>query len=151
MQRFSLDPVTYRLLGNTLIYAGGTVLEALVIAFVLAWISERSDIRGAGLIRTFMFISLALPPLAVTFGWILLLNPGNGAINVFIRNMTGIQESPFDIYTMEMMIFISGLVLAPTMYVMLCGVLRNMDPHLESAAEVAGSDRLACFGMSPCR
>jgi len=138
-----LDPVTYRLLGNTLIYAGGTVLEALVIAFVLAWISERSDIRGAGLIRTFMFISLALPPLAVTFGWILLLNPGNGAINVFIRNMTGIQESPFDIYTMEMMIFISGLVLAPTMYVMLCGVLRNMDPHLESAAEVAGSDRLA--------
>ena len=138
-----LDPVTYRLLGNTLIYAGGSVLEALVIAFVLAWISERSDIRGSGLIRTAMFISLALPPLAVTFGWILLLNPGNGAVNVFIQNMTGMQESPFDIYTMEMMIFISGLALAPTMYVMLCGVLRNMDPHLESAAEVAGSDRLA--------
>ena len=138
-----LDPVTYRLLGNTLIYAGGSVLEALVIAFVLAWISERSDIRGSGLIRTAMFISLALPPLAVTFGWILLLNPGNGAVNVFIKNMTGMQESPFDIYTMEMMIFISGLALAPTMYVMLCGVLRNMDPHLESAAEVAGSDRLA--------
>ena len=138
-----LDPVTYRLLGNTLVYAGGSVLEALVIAFVLAWISERSDIRGSGLIRTAMFISLALPPLAVTFGWILLLNPGNGALNVFIRNMTGMQESPFDIYTMEMMIFISGLALAPTMYVMLSGVLRNMDPHLESAAEVAGSDRLA--------
>ena len=138
-----LDPVTYRLLGNTLIYAGGSVLEALVIAFVLAWISERSDIRGSGLIRTAMFISLALPPLAVTFGWILLLNPGNGAVNVFIQNMTGKQESPFDIYTLEMMIFISGLALAPTMYVMLCGVLRNMDPHLESAAEVAGSDRLA--------
>ena len=138
-----LDPVTYRLLGNTLIYAGGSVLEALVIAFVLAWISERSDIRGSGLIRTAMFISLALPPLAVTFGWILLLNPGNGAVNVFIQNMTGMQESPFDIYTLEMMIFISGLALAPTMYVMLCGVLRNMDPHLESAAEVAGSDRLA--------
>jgi len=138
-----LDPVTYRLLGNTLIYAGGSVLEALVIAFVLAWISERSDIRGSGLIRTAMFISLALPPLAVTFGWILLLNPGNGAVNVFIQNMTGIQESPFDIYTMGMMIFISGLALAPTMYVMLCGVLRNMDPQLESAAEVAGSDRLA--------
>ena len=114
-----------------------------MIAFVLAWISERSDIRGSGLIRTAMFISLALPPLAVTFGWILLLNPGNGAINVFIQNMTGIQESPFDIYTMGMMIFISGLALAPTMYVMLCGVLRNMDPQLESAAEVAGSDRLA--------
>lgn len=138
-----LDPVTYRLLWNTLVYAGGSVLEALVIAFVLAWVSERSDIRGSSLIRTCMFISLALPPLAFTFGWILLLNPGNGALNVFIRDMTGAQEGPFDIYTMEMMIFISGLALAPTMYVMLCGILRNMDPHLESAAQVAGSNRLA--------
>jgi iron(III) transport system permease protein len=140
-----LDPVTYRLLGNTLVYAGGSVLEALFIAFVLAWTTERSDIRWSNVIRTCMFISLALPPLAITFGWILLLNPGNGAINVFIRNITGIREGPFDIYTMELMIFISGLALAPTMYVMLCGVLRNMDPQLESAAQVAGSNRLAVF------
>ena len=137
------DPVTYRLLRNTLVYAGGSVLEALIIAFVLAWTTERTDIRGSSLIRTCMFISLALPPLAITLGWILLLNPGNGIVNVFIRNVTGMQEGPFDIYTMELMIFISGLALAPTMYVMLCGILRNMDPQLESAAQAAGSNRWA--------
>src|SRR5262245_47936419 len=91
-----LDPVTYRLLGNTLVYAVGSVLEALVIAFALAWTTERSDIGWSSMIRTGMFISLALPPLAVTFGWILLLNPGNGALNVLIRNLTGMREGPFD-------------------------------------------------------
>lgn len=137
------DPLTYRLLLNTVVYASGSVLEGLVIAFVLGWISERSDLPGAVVIRTSMFVSLALPPLALAFGWILLLNPGNGAINVLLRYIVGTNESPFDIYSMELMIFISGLALAPTMYVMLCGVLRNMDPQLESAAEVAGSNRLA--------
>jgi iron(III) transport system permease protein len=136
------DPATYRVLKNTLVYAGGSVIEALAIAFALAWIGERSDIRGAGWIRTAMFVLLALPTLALAFGWIMLLNPGNGAINVMVRELLGTQQGPFDIYTMTLMIFISGLMLAPTGYVMLCGLLRNMDPQLENAAQVAGSHRL---------
>ena len=48
---------------------------------------------------------------------------------LLIRTL-GLSASPFDIYSMEMMIAISGLMLAPTMYTMLAGLLRNMDPEL---------------------
>jgi iron(III) transport system permease protein len=137
------DPVTYRLLWNTLVYAGGTVLVGLVLALALAWLSERTDLPGGGAIRTAMFVFIALPPLALTFGWILLLNSNNGALNVFLTRTLGLPSSPFDIYSMEMMIAISGLMLAPTMYTMLGGVLRNMDPQLESAAAAAGSHPFA--------
>ena len=136
------DPVTYRLLWNTLVYAGGTVAVGLVLALALAWLSERTDLPGGGLVRTAMFVFIALPPLALTFGWILLLNSNNGALNVLLTRTLGFSSSPFDIYSMEMMIAISGIMLAPTMYTMLAGILRNMDPQLESAASAAGSHPL---------
>jgi iron(III) transport system permease protein len=136
------DPVTYRLLWNTLVYAGGTVLVGLVLALALGWLSERSDLPGGGAISTAMFVFMALPPLVLTFGWILLLNTNNGALNVLLTRTLGLSAGPFDIYSMEMMIAISGLMLAPTMYTMLAGLLRNMDPQLESAAAAAGSHPL---------
>jgi iron(III) transport system permease protein len=134
---------TYRLALNTLWYASGSVLEGLVLAGLAAWLTERSDLPGRRAIRILMFVSMALPPLVLSFGWILLLNPGNGALNVWLKNLFGFAESPFDIYTMWMMIFITGLALVPTMYVMLSGLFRNMDPLLESAGTAAGGSRLA--------
>ena len=111
----------------------------IVLAVALSWLTERTDLPGGGIVRTMMFVFIALPPFALTLGWILLLNPNNGALNVLLARGLGLSENPFDIYSMAMMIVISGLMLAPTMYTMLGGVLRNMDPQLESAASAAGS------------
>jgi iron(III) transport system permease protein len=133
---------TYRLALNTVLYASGSVIQGLIIASLLAFLAERSDLPARDAIRILMFISMALPPLVLSFGWILLLNPGNGALNVWLRNLLGLAESPLSIYTMQSMIFITGLALVPTMFVMLSGVFRNMDPQLESAGTVAGGSRL---------
>jgi iron(III) transport system permease protein len=127
---------------NTLWYAIGSVAEGLVIAAALAWLTERTDIPGRRTIRTLMFVTMAIPPLVQSFGWILLLNPGNGAFNVWLRAILGGRHGPLNIYTMGMMIFVSGLMLVPTMFVMLAGVFRNMNPQLENAALMSGATRL---------
>jgi iron(III) transport system permease protein len=136
------SPATLRIALNTVWYATGTVLLALAVACAIAWLTERTDLPGRTAIRVLMFATMTVPQLALAFGWILLLNPNNGAINVLLRGLLGLEDSPFDVYSLEMMIFISAIGLVPTMFVMLCGVFRNMDPQLESAATVLGVGRL---------
>ena len=132
---------TYLLVLNTICYAFGSVIIALMISTCLAWLTERTDLPLRGTIRILMFSWMAVPPLVMSFGWILLLNPGNGALNVILRNMFGLTKNPLNVYTMGMMIFISGMVLVPTSFIMISGALRNMDPQLENAATVAGAGR----------
>lgn len=137
-----LAPDTWHLIVNTVWYAGGTVTLALSLALGMAWLTERTDLPGRGGIHTLMFSWMAIPPFVMAFGWILLLNPNNGVLNVVLQHVLGLDHSPFSIYSIWMMIAISGLSLMPTAFVMLANILRNMDPQLENAASASGASRL---------
>lgn len=129
---------TLTLLRNTLVYAAGTVSFATVIGTTLAWLTERTDMPGRVPLRIMLFSWLAIPPLVVGFGWILLINPGSGALNVLARSLTGGALS-FNLYSMWTLIIVTGFALVPTTYVMMAGLLRNMDPQLENAARLSGA------------
>lgn len=133
---------TYYLVLNTLWYAGGTVALAVAVATTIAWLTERTDLPLRRTVRILMFSWMAVPPLVFAFGWILLLNPGNGAINALLKGLFGLDHSPLSIYSMWAMIAITGLSLVPTTFVMISGVLHNMDSQLENAATVSGAGRL---------
>ena len=130
------------LVRNTLWYAGGSVVIAVVLSTTIAWLTERTDLPFRQLIRTLMFSWMAVPPLVMAFGWILLLNPNNGALNVALKAVLSLDDSPLNIYTMSAMIAITGISLVPTTFVMVANLLRNMDPQLERAATACGANRL---------
>jgi len=134
-------PDTIGLLLNTLEYAGGSVLLAVCITFVIAWLTERTDMPGRTAVRIFMFSWMAIPPLVFAYGWILLVNPTSGVLNNILMAVLGLEEAPLSPYSMTAMIVISALGLTPTTFVMLSGLLRNMDPMLEDAAFVQGASR----------
>jgi len=136
------DPATPKLFFNTACYAGGSVMLGLIVASLLTWLVERTDMPFRTAIKVLMFASMTIPPLAYAFGWVLLLNPNNGAINVWLKNLLGLDQPPFDVYSLSMMIFISATELVPTMFVMLSGLFRNMDPQLEKAGAVCGANYL---------
>ncbi len=136
-------PATPTIIGNTLLYAAGSVGIGVAIATFIAWLTERTDMPGQALIRVMMFAWMAVPPLVIGFGWILLINPGNGALNVLARNLFGVQGALFTIYSFWSLILITALSVVPTAYVMIAGLLRNMDPQMESAARVLGGGRFA--------
>jgi iron(III) transport system permease protein len=136
------DAATLRLFLNTAYYAGGSVLLGLILAGLLTWLVERTDMPFRTTIKATLFASMTIPPLAYAFGWVLLLNPNNGALNVWLKNLFRLDQHPFDVYTLWMMIFISATELVPTMFVMLSGLFRNMDPQLEKAGAVSGANYL---------
>ncbi|MDI6028950.1 ABC transporter permease subunit [Corticibacterium sp. UT-5YL-CI-8] len=131
------DPDLPVLLANTAFYALGSVAIGTVIATALAWLAERTDMPGRFGIRLLMFTWMAVPPVILGFGWILLINPGSGILNVFWRALTG-GDGPFTIYSIWAMIFITSFSVIPTAFVMIGGLFRNMDPQLENSGYVHG-------------
>ncbi|MDB5556659.1 MAG: putative iron(III)-transport system permease [Rhizobium sp.] len=138
--RIFTDPDFFSLLLNTAIYAFGSVVLGTAIATVLAWLVERTDMPGRFGIRVGLFTWMAIPPVILGFGWILLINPGSGLLNVFWRMTVG-GQGPFTIYSMWALIFITSFSVVPTAFVMIAGLLRNMDPQLESSAFVHGAGK----------
>jgi iron(III) transport system permease protein len=135
-----LDGTTYRLLGGTFLYAASSLVIGLSIAFAIAWLVERTDMPGSNLIYTGMFIPLAVPGMITALGWVLLLNPNNGVLNLALRALFDLSgRGPLSIYTLGGMAFVTGLAVVPTMFVMLAALMRNMDPSLEEAGQMSGA------------
>ncbi|MES2976883.1 MAG: iron ABC transporter permease [Pseudomonadota bacterium] len=128
-----------RLAGNTLLYALGSVGIGVGIATAIAWATERTDMPGRVGTRVMMFSWMAVPPLVMGFGWILLINPGNGALNALAKGLFGISQPIFTIYSLWSLVIITALAVVPTAFVMVSGLMRNMDPQLEQAATVHGA------------
>lgn len=129
---------TWKLVYNTLIYALASMGIGVAIATAIAWCTERTDMPGRSVVRVLMFSWMAVPALVVGFGWILLINPGNGALNVFYREVLGGSGVLFQLYSFWALTIITAFAVVPTAYVMISGLLRNMDPQLELAARVHG-------------
>jgi iron(III) transport system permease protein len=133
---------TARLVFNTIVYALSSMVLGVVVATFVAWCTERTDMPGAFLIRVFMYSWMAVPAVVVGFGWILLLNPGNGALNVLFRDLFDIRGHVFTVYSFWTLVVVTAFAVVPTAYVMISGLLRNMDPQLEQASKVLGGGPL---------
>src|SRR5690606_35309746 len=98
-------------------------------------------------VRVLMIVTLSLPSLIQGFGWILLLNPSNGYINHLLRAWFDLQSptGPINIYSLGMMVTVSSFLLTPTVYVMLSGIIRNLDYKLEFPATLAGVRPMTVF------
>jgi len=134
------QPGLGELLSNTVVYVGGTIALATLFATLWAWITERTDFRYKVTVRVLMIVTLALPTLIQGFGWILLLNPSNGLVNHVLRLVLNLENptGPINIYSLGMMVTVSSFLLTPTVYVMLSGIIRNLDYKLEFPATLAG-------------
>ena len=133
------QPDNLRLAGNTLFYALASVTIGVAIATAIAWATERTDMPGRVTVRVMMFSWMAVPPLVMGFGWILLINPGNGALNALASALFGFKGPVFTLYSLWSLIAITALAVVPTAFVMVSGLMRNMDPELEQAARVHGA------------
>jgi iron(III) transport system permease protein len=136
------SPSTWTLVFNTVVYALCSMGVGVVIATAVSWCTERTDMPGRFVVRVLMFSWMAVPALVVGFGWILLINPGNGALNVLFRKLLDMKGAIFPLYSFWTLTIITAFAVVPTAYVMISGLLRNMDPQLEQAARVHGGSGL---------
>lgn len=133
------DGQFYRLLADTLVFALGCTVGALCLGGTLAWLVERTDLPWRLAARVTILLPMALPPFLLAMGWALLASPRTGALNDLLKALPGVDAAPLDIYTMGGMIFVESLALVPSVYLILSGAFRNMDPALEEAALASGA------------
>jgi iron(III) transport system permease protein len=75
--------------------------------------------------------------------WVLLLSPRIGLINKWLQSLFGLEQPPINVYSLGGMVFLEGLRLVPTAFLMLVPLMRSMDPALEEAAAVSGARPLS--------
>jgi iron(III) transport system permease protein len=131
----------WRLVANTLVFAGCSTFLAIILATALSWLLERTDLPARNLFRAMILMPMATPPLLLAIGWALVLAPRIGIVSVALRPLIGPIDRWFDIYSMPGVIFVQTLAYVPTSVLMLSPAIRALDPALEEAALVAGAER----------
>ncbi|HXV84148.1 MAG TPA: iron ABC transporter permease, partial [Candidatus Binatia bacterium] len=137
------DPVMISAIGNTLTITLARQAIALPIAILLAWIIARTDIPAASSLEFLFWLGYFLPPLPVTMGWILLLDPEYGLVNKWLTLLPFIDEAPFNIYSFWGIVWAHLTTSTIAVEVMLfTPAFRNMDATLEEASLVSGAGLL---------
>jgi iron(III) transport system permease protein len=134
------NPNVHLALANSLIACGGGTALAVVIGLMFSWVVVRTDTPCKRFIAAASMIPLFVPPLVAAVAWSILASPKTGLLNTLMA-WAGITWR-FDVYTMTGLIVIFGIYYAPYVYMFTASALRNMDPALEEAAEVAGASAL---------
>jgi len=123
-----LDPSTYAVFLNTIIYVVGAVAFGFSLAVILAWLVERTNLPGKFLIYVGVPMTLAMPGMLQAMAYVLMFSPRIGFVNKLLVWAFGMDEMPFNIYSLGGMMFVEGLRLVPTAFLMMVPLLRSMDP-----------------------
>ncbi len=143
--RAYLDPSFYRLFLNSLLYAAGTCLVSFLIGTYLAWVSERTNTPFKKIFAVMALIPFIIPGILNTISWLLLLSPRIGLINLVVKGALGLAEAPFNIYTLEGMIWVEATHLYPLVFLLMSAAFHSMDMSLEEASVMAGSGTFTTF------
>jgi iron(III) transport system permease protein len=137
--RAYLDRETYSLLFNTFLFAAVALGIGLTVGVFFAWLVERTNAPLRNLAFALIPLTVAIPSMLYAISWVLLLSPHIGVVNVGLKNLLGLENVPFNPYSIVGMGFVEGLRIASTTFLMVVGVFRSMDPSLEEAASASGA------------
>jgi iron(III) transport system permease protein len=123
-------------LANSLIACTGGTALAVAIGLAFSWIVVRTNTPWKGFIGAASLVPLFVPPLVAGVAWSILGSPKSGLLNTMMK-WIGLDWR-IDLYSMAGLIVVFGMYYAPYVYMFTASALRNMDPSLEEAAEIAG-------------
>ena len=106
----------------------------------LAWMNERTNTPFKSVFFALSLIPLVIPSILFTVSWILLASPQIGIVNLVLQGWLGLEEPPFDIYSLGGMIWVDGLHYSPMAFLLMTAAFRAMDPSLEESATMSGAN-----------
>lgn len=136
------DPAFAEIIANTVVFTIGSAVVATVLALFLAYLNTRTNIPFKFLFRIISLIPMMVPHILFSVSWVLLLNPSNGMINLFLRQIFGIEGAALNIYTMQGMILVEGLLDLPIAYLVIAPAMSAFDVSLEESSKVCGASNL---------
>ena len=140
------DPIFWKVLGNNLWYALGTIPTSIALAIVMAlWVNRR--LPGRALVRMAYFTPTILPMIAVANIWLFFYTPDIGLIDQ-VAALFGLPGHNWlgDPNT------VLGAIIVMTIWkeagffmIFYLAALQNLPPELEEAAKLEGAGRWYYF------
>jgi len=131
---------TFRLFLTSIRFASGASLFSFLLGTALAWMNERTNTPFKSIFFALSLIPLVIPSILFTVAWILLASPQIGIVNQLLQGWLGLEQPPFDIYSMAGMIWVDGLHYSPMAFLLMSAAFRAMDPSLEESATMSGAN-----------
>ncbi len=134
------NPEFFEVMLNTTIFVLCSSTLSTVLAIFLAYLNTRTDIPFKFLFKIISIIPMMIPHLLFSVSWALLLNPSNGLLNLGLMEVFGLDNAPFNIYSMWGMILIEGLLDLPIAYLIIAPAMASFDVALEESSRVCGAN-----------
>jgi iron(III) transport system permease protein len=135
------QPRLFQSLANTLVVYFLYTSIGFPIAVVIAWALARLRMPFAHGLEFLFWVSFMLPSLFTTIGWMMLLDPDLGLLNVLIRQVVPLfNTGPFNIFSMPGIVWVHLMSTVISVKVMLLTpAFRNMDASFEEASRMSGA------------
>jgi multiple sugar transport system permease protein len=139
---FTVDPQVWTAVKNTIWITAVAVPLQIVFAFGIALMLARAR-RGVGVFRTIFYLPALAPPVAATLGFVYILNPATGPVNVILGKL-GIHgplwfQDPA--WAKPSLVALGLWGVGNTMVIFLAAVL-DVPRHLYESAELDGAGPL---------
>jgi iron(III) transport system permease protein len=136
------DPALLEIIVNTIVFIIGSALVATALALFMAYLNTRTNIPFKAVFQVISIVPMMIPHILFAVSWALLLNPSNGLINLLLKQILNLQDSPFNIYSLPGMILVEGLLDLPVSYLIISPAMSSFDVSLEESSKVSGSSNV---------
>lgn len=133
------NPDLFTVLSQTGIFVFSSALLATLLALFLAYISIRTDMPFRFIFKIIPIIPMMIPHILFAVSWVMLLNPSNGILNLLLMQIFGLENAPFNIYSLPGMIMVEGLLDLPIAYLVIAPAMASFDVSLEESSRVCGA------------
>ena len=140
------DPVFYKSIINTFIFAGGTIPLTIIISLFLAVLTNRK-IACLSIYRTAYFLPMVTSSVSIALVWYWLYAPDFGLINLLLAKI-GLPELPWlaDTWWARIAIIIMSVWLQMGYnYIIFLSGLKNIPRIYYEAAEIDGANKFQIF------
>ena len=130
-------------LKNSLIMASGAGILGIIIGGVVAWFVTRSNMKYKKFISSVFLFPYMMPAWTLALFWVnLFQNSKVGGGNVgMVESIFGICMPEWCVFCLFPMIIVIALHYSPFAYLLIGGILKNMDATLEESATILKASR----------
>ena len=142
------DPIFWKAVGNTALFAAGSLFLQLPVSLGLALLLNRPGMRGRALFRLLFFAPSLVGMVFAGLLFALLFAPRTGLVNSTIHELFPAFDSEFpwlSLHVMPALILAALWLYAGFNMVYFLAALQNVSPELLEAAALDGAGRRARF------
>lgn len=133
-------------LTNSIVCATLSCTIAILVGGLFAYLVIRTDMRGKKFCSSLFMLLYIMPAWTLAIAWTNFFKNQmvGGAMGLF-EAVTGLSTPNWFAYGLFPVVVVTGLHYSPYAYILIGGILRNMDSNLEEAAQILKASRGRIF------